>query len=152
MRGLRPVGALVVATVLAAVAAPVLGIHAGTCTDPRADGEFACGELLVALQPLTETSIETVVSRQSGTPADILQEHTYFGAFTVAVPIGREAAMALQYGADPDVEFARLVGANILAELPDVAVSPGRPAALVWLGAVLLAATALLSVHRCTAT
>lgn len=150
MRRLR---ATTVAAALAlAVASPVLGVHAGTCTDPRADGEFACGELLLALQPLTETSIETVVSRHGGTPADILEEHTYFGAFTVAVPIGGEVAMALEYGADPDVEFARLVGANILAELPDVAVSPGRPAPLLWFGGVLLVVAALVAVRRFTVT
>ncbi len=131
-----------------AAVAPALAIHAGTCTAAEADDEFACAEILVALTPLTEMTIEQVVLRHGGMAADILEEHAYFGAFTIAVPAGREIDTARAYEADPDVEFARLVGANIISALPDVAMPVQWREPLVWLGGLLLAAVLLLLARR----
>ncbi len=134
-----------------AAVAPALAIHAGTCTAAEADDEFACAEILVALTPLTEMTIEQVVLRHGGMAADILEEHAYFGAFTIAVPAGREIDTARAYEADPDVEFARLVGANIISApgaLPDVAMPVQWREPLVWLGGLLLVVAFLVGRRR----
>ena len=131
-----------------------------------ADQQYRCGAILVILEKDATDSIADVIERLGGNPeADLLNEFqavrdlldpngvaddtSAATVYSLAVPVGREAAMAAVYAADPAV-YAAATDRETIGYLtpPNTAMGTSRSSVMTLFGVLLVVIAAAVRWQR----